>query len=47
VHDKTNTVLVTAELQDDTSWQCQAELELNPGVFEQLAADTRRLGQYT
>lgn len=43
-HDKTNTVLVRVELEDGAPphWRCQAELEVDPGVFQQLAMDIRR-----
>lgn len=46
-HDKVNTVLVAAVLEDGAPprWRCEAELELDPGVFRQLAADARRLGE--
>jgi hypothetical protein len=46
-HDKTNTVLLAAVLENGAPprWRCEAELELDPGVFSQLAADARRLGE--
>src|SRR4051794_19881764 len=44
-HDKTNTVLVAVVLENPPRWRCEAELELDPGVFRQLAADSRRLGE--
>jgi hypothetical protein len=46
-HDKTNTVLIEVVLEDGAPprWRCEAELELDPGVFRQLAADARRLGE--
>ncbi len=46
-HDKANTVVLAAALEDGAPprWRCEAELELDPGVFAQLAADARRLGQ--
>jgi hypothetical protein len=42
-HDKTNTVLVRVELEDGAPphWRCEAELEVDPGVFERLAIDLR------
>jgi hypothetical protein len=43
-HDKTNTVLVGVELVQSGSWRVETELELDPGVFRQLAADARALG---
>jgi Family of unknown function (DUF6228) len=46
-HDKTNTVLVSVVLTEGAParWSCEAELEVDPGVFRQLAADARRLGE--
>ena len=44
LHDKPNTVLVRVELTHEERWRCAAGLELDPGVFRQLAADARRLG---
>lgn len=46
-HDKTNTVLMAVVLEDGAParWSCRAELELDPGVFRQLATDARRLGE--
>lgn len=44
-HDKTNTVHMTVSLEDGAPprWRCQAELELDPGVFRQLARDAHHL----
>ena len=46
-HDKTNSVLVAVAMEDGAPprWRCEAELELDPGVFKQLSADARRLGK--
>jgi hypothetical protein len=46
-HDKTNTVTMIVVLEDGAPprWSCRAELELDPGVFRQLANDARRLGE--
>ncbi|RBY81240.1 hypothetical protein DQ239_01095 [Blastococcus sp. TF02-09] len=43
-HDKTNTVLVRVELEDGAPprWRCEAELEVDPGVFQQLAVEVRQ-----
>jgi hypothetical protein len=43
-HDKTNTVLVRVELEDGAPphWRCEAELEVDPGVFQELAMAVRR-----
>jgi len=45
-HDKTNTVLVSAVLEDGAPprWSCRVQLEVDPGVFRQLAVEARRLG---
>jgi hypothetical protein len=45
-HDKTNTVLVGVEIDDGAPprWRCTGELELDPGVFRDLAANAIRLG---
>jgi len=45
-HEKENTVVIQVVLEDGAPprWSCRAELELDPGVFRQLAADARRLG---
>jgi hypothetical protein len=43
-HEWTNTVLVRVEMEQGDAWRSEAELELDPGVFRQLAADARRLG---
>lgn len=46
-HDKTNTVLMTVNLEDGAPprWSCWAELELDPGVFRQLAIDAGQLAE--
>jgi hypothetical protein len=46
-HDKTNTVLVTVEIEEGAPprWRCEAELELEPGAFHQLAEDVRSLSR--
>jgi hypothetical protein len=43
-HDKTNTVLVRVELEQAAPprWRCEAELEVDPGVFGELARDVRQ-----
>ena len=43
-HDKTNTVLVRVELEDGAPphWRCQAELELDPGAFDEIARQVRQ-----
>ncbi len=43
-HDKTNTVLVRVELEDGAPprWHCEAELDVDPGVFEKLARNVRQ-----
>jgi hypothetical protein len=43
-HEKANTVLVRVELEDGAPphWRCEAELEVDPGVLEQLASDVRQ-----
>lgn len=42
-----NTVLLVAELKDGPpTWCVRAELELDPGVFDQLAILARQLGGY-
>lgn len=45
-HNQTNSVLVTVEIEVGAPprWRTTAKLELEPGVFRQLAADARRLG---
>jgi hypothetical protein len=46
IHEKRNTVLVRVAIEGaSAAWQCHAEIDLDPGVFEQLAADARRLSQ--
>jgi hypothetical protein len=46
-HEKANTVIVEVVMEDGAPprWRCEAELELDPGAFQQLAADARRLGE--
>jgi hypothetical protein len=46
-HDKSNTVLVRVEIEDGAPprWRCEAELELDPDAFEQLAGDLRELSR--
>ena len=44
IHDKRNTVRLRVVIEHASEiWHCDAELELEPGVLEQLAADVRRL----
>lgn len=44
IHDKRNTVRLRVVIEHASeNWRCDAELELEPGVLEQLAADVRRL----
>ena len=44
IHDKRNTVHLHVAIEHAReNWHCDAELELEPGVLEQLAADVRRL----
>jgi hypothetical protein len=45
-HEKKNTVVIQVVLEDGAPprWSCRAELDLDPGVLCQLAADARRLG---
>jgi hypothetical protein len=47
VHNKTNTVTVTAELEDGAPprWKLTAELQLDPGVLQTLAAEAKRLSE--
>ena len=47
VHDKTNTVTIAVELQDGAPprWKLTAHLELDPGAFQTLAADAKRLSR--
>ena len=46
-HAATNMVLLNVVMEDGAPprWRCEAELEVDPGVFRQLAADARRLGE--
>ena len=45
-HHKLNTVLMTVVIEQGAPprWRCEAELELDPGVFHRLATDASRLG---
>lgn len=45
IHNKTNTVTVTVELEDGAPprWRLAADLEFDPGVFQTLAADAKRM----
>jgi hypothetical protein len=45
-HAQSNAVLIGVVLENGAPprWRCEAELEVDPGVFKQLAADARRLG---
>jgi hypothetical protein len=43
-HPKKNTVLVGVVLDECEGWRCEAEIEVDPGVFRQPAAEARRLG---
>jgi hypothetical protein len=45
LHDKTNAVIVTVQFDDGSParWILTAELELDPGVFQTLANDAKRL----
>ena len=44
-HKETNTVLIRVAMDEGAPprWRGEAELELDPGAFRQLAADARRL----
>lgn len=44
LHDAINTVLVRVELEDGAPphWRCEAELEVDPGAFQQFAEDISR-----
>jgi hypothetical protein len=44
-HNKLNTVFMGVVMEQGAPprWRCEAELELDPGGFQQLVADARRL----
>ena len=46
-HDRKSAVLLSVVLEDGAPprWRCEADLELEPGTFRQLAADAYRLGE--
>jgi hypothetical protein len=46
-HNGVNTVSVAVVLEDGAParWRCEAELEVDPGAFSDLASEARRLGE--